>query len=72
MKKENIQIEMAVRLLLEYLLEQRENLMAAIVAQHFEGNGDKSTQISKTRCHSTSSSDSTCSSCVPGSSNTMS
>lgn len=71
MKRENIQLQAAVRLLLEYLLEQKETLKAAIAMQRVGNNDDKSVQVSKAGCHSASSSDSSGSPAAPGSSNTI-
>ena len=52
MKRESIQVQTAVRLLLEYLLEQKETLMAAIAVQGVDDSDDKSAHTIKTGCHS--------------------
>lgn len=72
MKRGNIQLQAAVRLLLEYLLEQKEALKAAIAMQRMGNKDDKRVHESKAGCHSVSSSDSSGSPAAPGSSNTIS
>ena len=71
MKRENIQLQTAVRLLLEYLLEQKETLKAAIAVQHADASDDKSGHTSRTEDYSLLPSNSSDSSAVPGSSNTI-
>lgn len=72
MNKGNTQVQTAVRLLLEYLLERKETLRAAIALQRVGDNDDKDAHVSKAGCHSGSSADSSGSSAAPGSSSTNS
>lgn len=72
MKSESIQIQTAVRLLLEYLFEQKEILKAAIAVQRVDNADDKSVHAIETVHHSVSSSELSASSGAPGSSNTIS
>ncbi len=71
MKRENIQLQTAVRLLVKYLLEQKETMKAVIALQRVGDSDDKNVPASTTGCHSVSSSDSSGSSAAPGASNTI-
>jgi hypothetical protein len=72
MTKGNIQLQVAARLLIDYLLEQNVTLNVATATQSADEGDNKTSHETRIGCHSESSSDSSDSSIAPGSSSTMS